>query len=145
MIDTKSKSLNITIADGLSKVNVGDTVIVAWCIGLPHQEIHTAVVEKTTGKQIVVEGRYFWKGSGKEAGSGTHEIFPNDEALIEWAVLINKANSAQHTIYEMQPEALKDLLMVFEKHGHIQSQEDIDFKQPIPLIEVMNRAGLLDV
>jgi len=121
MIDTQSKSLSQTIADGLSKVNVGDIVIVAWCIGYPHQKIHTATVEKITSKQIVVEGSYFWKGSGKETGTGTFEILPNDESLIEWAVLMNKAISAQHSIHEMQPEALKGLLMVFEKHGLISS------------------------
>jgi hypothetical protein len=144
MIKTESKSLNQTIADGLSTLNVGDTVIVAWCIGLPHQETHTAKVEKTTNKQIIVEGRHFWKGSGKEAGAGIYEIYPNNESIIEWAVLMNKANSAQHSIHEMQPEALKDLLMVFEKHGHIQPQEDLNSKQPVPLIEVMERSGLLD-
>jgi hypothetical protein len=83
MIDTQTKSLSQTITDSLTKLNVGDTVIVAWCLGHPHQETHTATVEKITGKQIVVEGRYFWKGSGKETGSGTYEIYPNHESLVK--------------------------------------------------------------
>ncbi len=144
MINTQNRSLSLTIADGLSKVQVGDTVIVAWCIGYPHQEVFTAKVERITTKQIVVDGKYFWKGSGKETGTGTHEILPNDESLIEWAALIKKAESAKHRIHEMAPGALKDLLQVFEKHGYIQSEENLDSKQPAPLIEVMEKSGLLD-
>ncbi len=144
MIDTQSKPLNQTIADGLSTLYVGDSVIMVSSLGYPHQKNHTAVVEKLTSKQIVVEGRYFWKGNGKEAGTGIYEIYPNDESIIEWAVLMKQAESAKHIIHEMQPEALKDLLMVFEKYGHIRSQEDLDSKQPVPLIEVMDKSGLLD-
>lgn len=119
MVGTKTKSLSQAIADGLSRLNVGDTVIVAWCLGHPHQETHTARVEKITGKQIVVEGRYFWKGSGKETGSGTYEIYPNDESLIEWAVFMDLAESAKHKINQMSQEHLKELLQVFEKHGYL--------------------------
>ncbi len=117
MIQTTSKSLNQIIAEDLSKVEVGDTIIVVSLLGHSHQEIHQAKVEKITAKQIVVEGRYFWKGNGKETGTGTNTIFPNDKSLVDWTILMEKATAAERHIRNMQPEALKELLQVFDKYG----------------------------
>ncbi len=117
MIQAANKSLNQIITDGLSKVEVGDTIIMVSLLGHSHQKIQQATVEKITTKQIVVDGKYFWKGNGKETGTGTNTIFPNDESLIDWAILMEKAIAAERFILQMQPEALKDLLQVFDKYG----------------------------
>ncbi len=140
MVDTHSKSLNQTIADGLSNLNVGDSVIVVAFLGYPYQKQEIAAVQRVTDKQIVVNGKRYWKSSGEQAGAGTSRIFLNDNSLVEWAILRKKAYSAvsslERTVYDMQPEALKELLNVFEKHGLI--------SPPTTLMEVMDESGLLD-
>lgn len=140
MVDAPGKSLGQTIADGLTQLNIGDSVIVVASLGYPHQQSYTARVEKLTTKQIIVDGRRYWKSSGEQAGAGTRRIFPNDNSLVEWAILKKKAfsavNSLERSIHEMQPEALKKLLNLFEKHGLI--------SPPATLMEVLDESGLLD-
>ncbi len=116
----KNESLINCISEGLAKLVAGDPVVVVYSLGYPHQKNYAATIERLTNTQIIVEGRRYDK-KGFELGGGS-QIFP-DESLIEWAILRQKAILLKERIYDASPEALKDIITAFEKHGYLSNSK----------------------
>ena len=114
-----NESFYIQLSNALSKLTVGDPVIVVYCLGYKHQKAYKASIEKMTKTQFVIEGLRYDRRSGVSISQNNLKYilpFENGSNFLKWQLLMNQVESIKsQTIYFGADELMQlvDLLKSF--------------------------------